>query len=147
MDEATQLPWWKIGAIALCFLLVVVTNLLKLHTSTCGSPTYWVLMLLPIVITGAMMLLVRRYLLNKAEQKQAAGYDAAEGDILWDSTRTITYPLLCTLSGVFAGMFGIGGGIVKGPLMVEMGVLPEVSAATAAFMIAFTASSATVTYA
>jgi len=44
-------------------------------------------------------------------------------------------------------MFGIGGGIVKGPLMLEMGVLPEVSAATAAFMILYTSATATVTYA
>jgi uncharacterized membrane protein YfcA len=51
------------------------------------------------------------------------------------------------MAGVFAGMFGIGGGIVKGPLMLEMGILPEVSAATAAFMIFFTAGATTITYA
>ena len=33
------------------------------------------------------------------------------------------------------GMFGVGGGIVKGPLMLEMGVLPDVAAATSATMI------------
>jgi len=43
-------------------------------------------------------------------------------------------------------MFGIGGGIVKGPLMLEMGVLPAVSSATAAFMILFTTASAASTY-
>jgi len=146
-DEAIQFPWWKVSAIALCFGLVVISNLLKLHTAKCGSTGYWILMLCPVFITGAMMIVVRMYLLNKMERKKQAGYVLVEGDIEWDATRTIAYPLLCALSGVFAGMFGIGGGIVKGPLMVEMGVLPEVSAATAAFMIAFTASSATVTYA
>jgi len=35
---------------------------------------------------------------------------------------------------------------VKGPLMLEMGVLPSVSASTAAFMILFTTSSAASTY-
>ena len=43
-------------------------------------------------------------------------------------------------------MFGIGGGIVKGPLMLEMGVLPTVSSSTAAFMILFTTASAASTY-
>merc|ERR1712057_6547 len=93
------------------------------------------------------MFWVRNYLLIKGEAKRECRYPVVQGDIIWDEENTIRYPLLCTLAGVFAGMFGIGGGIVKGPLMVEMGVLPEVSAATAAFMIAFTASSATVTYA
>ena len=32
------------------------------------------------------------------------------------------YPLICSGAGLVAGMFGIGGGIVKGPLMLEMGV-------------------------
>jgi uncharacterized membrane protein YfcA len=31
-------------------------------------------------------------------------------------------------------MFGVGGGIVKGPLMLEMGVMPDVAAATSATM-------------
>ena len=50
------------------------------------------------------------------------------------------------------GMLGVGGGLVKGPLMLEMGVQviwnnlhlhwsqPPVQAATTAFMILFTAS-------
>jgi hypothetical protein len=37
-----------------------------------------------------------------------------------------------------------GGGIVKGPLMLELGVCPEVSAATSATMIMFTAGSVSV---
>eukprot|EP00658_Telonema_sp_P-2_P028095 TRINITY_DN21599_c0_g2_i1.p1 TRINITY_DN21599_c0_g2~~TRINITY_DN21599_c0_g2_i1.p1 ORF type:complete len:170 (+),score=56.37 TRINITY_DN21599_c0_g2_i1:74-583(+) len=60
--------------------------------------------------------------------------------------RQIVYPLVCALAGLCAGLFGIGGGIVKGPLMLEMGVLPAVSAATAAFMILFTAASASISF-
>lgn len=40
-------------------------------------------------------------------------------------------------------MKGIGGGMIKGPLMLEMGMIPQVSAATAAFMILFTSSATT----
>ncbi len=45
-----------------------------------------------------------------------------------------------------AGMFGIGGGIVKGPLMLALGVEPNVASATAATMIFFTASTACVSF-
>jgi uncharacterized membrane protein YfcA len=45
-----------------------------------------------------------------------------------------------------AGVFGVGGGIIKGPLMLEMGVLPEVAAATSATMIFFTSASASVVF-
>jgi len=44
------------------------------------------------------------------------------------------------------GIFGVGGGIVKGPLMLEMGVLPAVTAASSSAMILFTSASATATF-
>ena len=50
------------------------------------------------------------------------------GDVNWDSHSTLLYPGLCTFAGVCAGVFGVGGGIIKGPLMLEMGVLPDVAA-------------------
>lgn len=60
------------------------------------------------------------------------------GDIIWDERTTVLYPLWCSCAGLIAGMFGVGGGIVKGPLMLHLGVLPEVAAATSATMILFT---------
>jgi len=45
-----------------------------------------------------------------------------------------------------AGMFGVGGGIVKGPLMLAMGVHPAVSSASSACMILFTSFTATTSY-
>jgi len=148
LDEDAQLfPMWKIGAITLCFVLVVISNILKLMLAKCGSPLYWLLMLFPVMITVAMMFAVRNYLLYKGQVRREANYQLLEGDVDWDERSTLTYPLVCTAAGLFAGLFGIGGGVVKGPLMLEMGILPEVSAATAAYMILYTAASATVTYA
>lgn len=43
-------------------------------------------------------------------------------------------------------MFGVGGGIVKGPLMLEMGVSPPVAAASAATMILYTSAAASVAF-
>jgi len=67
-------------------------------------------------------------------------------DIVWDENATIKYPLLCSTAGLAAGMFGIGGGIVKGPLMLEMNVYAPVTSATSATMILFTSSGASVSY-
>ena len=67
-------------------------------------------------------------------------------DIHWDEHNTIEYPLLSVIAGLFAGMFGIGGGIVKGPLMLSLGVHPEVTSATSACMILFTSCTSTLCY-
>jgi uncharacterized membrane protein YfcA len=66
------------------------------------------------------------------------GITPEEGDIFWTPTTTLYYPLLFSGAGVAAGLFGVGGGIVKGPLMLQLKVLPEVAAATSATMILFT---------
>ena len=42
----------------------------------------------------------------------------AQGDLKWTPTSTVKFPLLCVTAGLFAGIFGVGGGIIKGPLML-----------------------------
>ena len=42
------------------------------------------------------------------------------------------------MAGVMAGLFGIGGGVVKGPLLIELGLSAASTAATASLMIMFT---------
>jgi uncharacterized membrane protein YfcA len=45
-----------------------------------------------------------------------------------------------------AGFLGIGGGMIKAPLMLELGVLPRVARVTSLFMILFTSSSTVLQY-
>ena len=58
--------------------------------------------------------------------KERSGYPYVEGDIEWDACATVVYHVLCTVAGFFACMFGVGGGIAKGPLMLAMGVHQKV---------------------
>ena len=67
-------------------------------------------------------------------------------DIEWNHRNTIVFPSLCVVAGVLAGLLGIGGGVVKGPLMLEMGVNPLVASATSATMIFFTSLCAISSY-
>ena len=46
-----------------------------------------------------------------------------------------------------AGMLGIGGGMIVGPLLLELGVHPAAASATSALMVLFSASSAVVSFA
>lgn len=55
----------------------------------------------------------RTYLLAKAAAQQATGQPRLEGDVEWNGASTLLYPALCTFAGVCAGVFGVGGGIVK----------------------------------
>jgi uncharacterized membrane protein YfcA len=53
----------------------------------------------------------------------------------------IRYPLLAFCGGVMAGLLGIGGGLILGPLLLELGLHPVISTATSNFLVLFTSSS------
>jgi uncharacterized membrane protein YfcA len=124
---------------------VVGFDILK-SLAPCPSLSYWLRATAMVPVTLATLLGVRSYLLRKDRAQRAAGYEQLEGDVQWTPRSTLLYPALCTFAGLCAGVFGVGGGIVKGPLMLEMGVLPEVAAATSATMIWFTSCSAAVVF-
>ena len=45
----------------------------------------------------------------------------ALSEIEWNEHNTLVYPLYANVAGLVAGMFGVGGGIIKGPLMLALG--------------------------
>merc|ERR1712228_566629 len=63
------------------------------------------------------------------------------GSITWTRGTIYKWPAMAILAGLTAGSIGIGGGLVKGPLMLQMGISPTTSTSTSSFMIFFTASS------
>lgn len=64
---------------------------------------------------------VREYLVDRWRLKTRLNYRYVSGDVEWNPKNTLRYPAICFFAGFFAGLFGVGGGIVKGPLMLEMG--------------------------
>ena len=60
----------------------------------------------------------------------------------WDGSHAARCLRVTLLAGVVAGLMGVGGGLVLGPLMLELAILPEVSAATTSTMVLLTSSSA-----
>merc|ERR1711871_1217305 len=112
----------------------------------CGSENYWILTFAYVPFTTAIAAVIGYRLVRETSHKEAIGYPFQEGDDRWTPGSTAFYTAVCSLSGVMAGLFGVGGGIVKAPLMNEMGVLPQTIQATAGFMIFFTAGTATMSY-
>lgn len=113
----------------------------------CGSSAYWALNGAQLVLVFAVSAAIRQMLMRRYQWKVNHNYPFLPDDVLWDRKTTTKYPVLCVSAGLCAGMFGIGGGIVKGPLMLEMGLLPVVASATSSFMILFTSGTAAINYA
>jgi uncharacterized membrane protein YfcA len=151
-DESKARPE-SILTIAALFLFCLVVNLLKGSGALqsplgidCGSSSFWMLQGLILVATLCVTLYARSYLLRQGRRKAEALYQYLETDIKWDERSTVVFPSLCTLAGVVAGLFGVGGGLVKAPLLLALGVDPAVASATSATMILFTTFTATTSY-
>jgi len=152
-DAEKSTPWDKLGLLTGMFVIIIGLNLAKGGGAfpsplglTCGSFGFWFVTFLIFAWVMAVSLYVRQKLLDMYHTKKRLRYKYVPGDMEWDETATIKYPCLCFFAGFFAGMFGVGGGIVKGPLMLEMGVAPLVASATSAVMILYTSFAATTSF-
>ncbi|CAJ1367695.1 unnamed protein product [Effrenium voratum] len=145
-------PWLKVFLLVVCFAGCVVLTILKGsgHGSVvgveCGSVSFWLLSWATLPWVLGFGLIFRDMLINEHLEKEEDGHDFQESEIRWTAATTVRYPLLCSVAGVLAGLFGVGGGIIKGPLMLELGVDPRVASATAAAMILFTSSAASISF-
>lgn len=129
LEEETAAPRMNINILIGLFIVVLSINLLKGGGAfpsplgiECGSRAFWIANTLMLAWIIFITIYVRSYLVKRFETKKRVGYQYMEGDIKWDERATVVYPSICCLAGFFAGMFGVGGGIVKGPLMLAMGV-------------------------
>lgn len=153
MEEERHPKQRNVVLIVSMFCIVLLINILKGGGGfqsplgiECGSVHFWLAQGFLLVWILFISWLGRRFLLKDAAKKAEAGYVYLDEDLKWDRKSTVIYPLISTLAGFCAGMFGIGGGIIKGPLMLAMGVHPAVASATSACMILFTSFTATTTF-
>jgi uncharacterized membrane protein YfcA len=154
LEVESKTPWNTAILMTVMVGVVIILNLLKGGGGnfksplgvTCGSNAYWFLTFLVFVWVLVISFWARTQLVQKWEKKKRLQYKYVKGDIEWNPKNTLIYPAICFFAGFCAGMFGVGGGIVKGPLMLQMGVHPLVASATVAVMIMFTSVAGTVMF-
>lgn len=149
LSEARQ-PWRTIGFACLCWVLVLVLSLIVKQSinkqGNCGTGVYWGVTFLYVPVCIAFTIGMGYVLAKDYTVKESIGYEYAFGDIRWTTRNLVMYPAMFMVSGLLASLLGIGGGMVIGPLLLEIGFHPVVSSATTAAMTLFTASSATIQY-
>ena len=153
LDEERHPKRTKIVLIVTMFLVVLTINILKGGGGfqplgiECGSAAFWIAQVVLLLWIFTIAFTARKTLIKDTKRKIGAGYSYLPEDVKWDERSTVVYPLISTLAGLCGGLFGVGGGIIKGPLMLAMGVHPAVASATSACMIFFTSFTATTTFA
>jgi uncharacterized membrane protein YfcA len=107
------------------------------------SLAYWSILAIAFPFLLAVTAIAGKWLRSEHERRLRLGYKFQPGDVRWTPRATFLYPGLCVGAGIAAGACGLGGGTVKGPLLLELGLLPQTTAATSAFMVLLTSSATT----
>jgi len=148
-DNAKQYPVWAWSLLAPMTLFTVVYAIVKKQikdSEGCVEAGYWLWYLTPLPVLGGFMLGTAYILKNRHLRKVAAGFEYLAADMQWDTETLKRFPKTAILAGVTAGLLGIGGGMVIGPLFLSIGMEPQVGTSSCAFMILWTAFSGVVIY-
>jgi len=127
-------PMLLIGS---CWAVFFMLNLVK--APQC-STMYWLQLL------GMMMLCVVFTVAGSHVIRSRTPSDSSDGLLTWTPTTLVMYPLFAVVAGFLGGFLGIGGGIIMGPLLMELGMIAEANQATTAMFVFLSSSLATIQF-
>ncbi|KAK7839674.1 sulfite exporter taue/safe family protein 3 [Quercus suber] len=133
--------WKELGIIVAVWFIVLALQIAKNYTTTCSLP-YWILNLLQIPVTVG----VTSY--EAVGLYKGRRVIASRGEAVTNLRvhQLVLYCVCGIVAGIIGGLLGLGGGFILGPLFLELGIPPQVSSATATFVMAFSSSMSVVEY-
>jgi uncharacterized membrane protein YfcA len=141
-EQERRVPLGSVLALSAIWAVLFAMSLIRgghgaasLVGIACGSAVYWTVVAASVPLVGGALALISLWLLRQYRRRKAVSMAYVEGDIVWNVRGIVLYPLASLTAGLASGLLGIGGGMVQSPLMLEMGMLPQVAAATASYMI------------
>ena len=152
-DDARQYPKDKIAGLILLWAGLTVITFLKggkgvdsVIGVTCEDDGFFVLLAAQFLWTLGFGAVFGFKNVKATQARLAVNYPFNEEDVLWDAKKLQLYSFITFMAGIVAGLIGIGGGMVLGPMMLVMGINPRVSTATTATMVLLTSSSVAVMF-
>lgn len=96
------------------------------------STVFWTLIAATIVSMALITVALGARVTRQHERTVKSGAQRVPGDIGWTARSAAQVAVASFVAGIMGGLLGIGGGMLLSPLLLELGVLPAVAAATSA---------------
>uniref|UniRef100_K3WQG7 Membrane transporter protein n=1 Tax=Globisporangium ultimum (strain ATCC 200006 / CBS 805.95 / DAOM BR144) TaxID=431595 RepID=K3WQG7_GLOUD len=152
-EMKADIPWKKVGMLFGLFLGIALLSLLqggKKFASPIGiSPDsflYPIVAFLPTLFLIIFSNYSMRNVMQTFQRQQNPYYVLSPDEIQWTPNSIRYFPILSILAGMVSGMFGIGGGIINGPLLLEIGIAPAAASAMTATTVLFSSSMSSFSY-
>ncbi|XP_020202724.1 sulfite exporter TauE/SafE family protein 4 [Cajanus cajan] len=136
-----NLKWKRILLLIVVWVSFLLVQVIKNDVKAC-SAWYWVLFGLqfPIAFLVFGYEAVKLYKEHKRRMSTGNLECICEASIEWTAINLAFCASCGVVGGVVGGLLGSGGGFVLGPLLLEIGVIPQVASATATFVMMFSSS-------
>lgn len=150
-SSVLSFPWMKLGILFIIWFSFSILYLLRgnrygegiIPMEPCGFG-YWVVssLQIPLAIIFTALILYRK----ESCQHQTINQQGMEDLTGGGTSNKLTFPVIALLAGMLGGVFGIGGGMLISPLLLHVGIAPEITAATCSFMVFFSSSMSALQY-
>ncbi|KAK2447116.1 Sulfite exporter TauE/SafE family protein [Trifolium repens] len=144
------IPWLKLGVLLLIWFSFFSIYLLRgngygqgiIPIEQCGVG-YWIIssVQVPLAVVFTSWMVFRKESLqdpNLIPEVQCQNRNCPSNKLV--------FPMMALLAGMLGGVFGIGGGMLISPLLLQIGIAPEVTAATCSFMVFFSSTMSALQY-
>ena len=126
-------------------LVVAVFSITRKLLDKC-SVFFWLQIVLQFISVGLIGFVVIKYVEYDYAKKRENNYVFLEGDIVWNKENIIKFVLIASFTGMLSTYMGIGGGMLITPIMIQVGMIPEVVVATSAISTLFSSLISTINY-
>ncbi|CAO1946232.1 unnamed protein product [Urochloa humidicola] len=146
-NGAAGFPWKDVALLVMVWLCFFALHVLigdkhgkgVMRIKPCGV-AYWLITFfqLPaaVAFTGYIIYAKRK---KHVVHSQEDGKVDTVGATM-ETLPSVTFPLVAFVTGALSGLFGIGGGLLLNPVLLQIGINPQTAAATSSFMVLFCAS-------
>ena len=142
--EQYLLRWDKLQFVLVPFLIMAILSILRESemVSKCSSLN-WILVILFIIIVLLFDYFVIIHIEKEYSYRRTINFPYDSKDINWTRETIIKLCFIGFIAGFIAGTIGIGGGVVLGPILLDLGIHPIVGTVTTNFLVLITSSSTT----
>lgn len=142
-------PWADVALLVMVWLCFFALHVLigdkhgkgVIKIRPCGV-AYWLITLsqLPaaVAFTGYIIYAKRKKHVVHSQDQEDGKADLVDTGV--ETLSSLTLSLAAFVTGALSGLFGIGGGLLLNPILLQIGIPPQTAAATSSFMVLFCAS-------
>lgn len=136
-----NIRWKGLSVLMVVWISFLILQILKNGSVLCGME-YWTVNVLQIPVAFGVCIYEAMFLYKRSKSKRQCGDtdNVCEASVEWGVTVLVLCASCGIVGGIVGGLLGSGGGFILGPLLLEIGVMPQVASATATFVMMFSSS-------